>query len=90
METAKNFLADQTKQGGKGKKTRPQEALAKVHLPLLAPFWSKYVMYQSILYQSLYFSSCSYLCMLANRPMVIGKQLIIGSPLHHIAQQFQL
>ena len=38
METAKNFLADQTKQGGKGKKTRPQEALAKVRLPLLAPF----------------------------------------------------
>lgn len=30
METAKNFLAEQTKQGGKGKKTRPQEALAKV------------------------------------------------------------
>lgn len=33
METAKSFLADQTKQGSKGKKTRPQEALAKVHLP---------------------------------------------------------
>lgn len=37
METAKNFVADQTKQGSKGKKTRPQEALAKVHLPLSAP-----------------------------------------------------
>lgn len=37
METAKNFLADQTKQGGKGKKTRPQEALAKVPQPLQAP-----------------------------------------------------
>ena len=34
METAKNFLAEQTKQGGKGKKTRPQEALAKVPLHL--------------------------------------------------------
>ena len=30
METAKGFLIEQTKQGGKGKKTRPQEALAKV------------------------------------------------------------
>ena len=38
METAKHFLAEQTKQGGKGKKTRPQEALAKVPLQLLAPF----------------------------------------------------
>lgn len=36
METAKSFLAEQTKQGSKGKKTRPQEALAKVHVPLLA------------------------------------------------------
>lgn len=36
METAKHFLAEQTKQGGKGKKTRPQEALAKVPLQLLA------------------------------------------------------
>lgn len=36
METAKSFLAEQTKQGSKGKKTRPQEALAKVHLPQLA------------------------------------------------------
>lgn len=31
METAKNFLMEQTKQGSpKGRKTRPQEALAKV------------------------------------------------------------
>lgn len=31
METAKNFLIEQTKQGSpKGRKTRPQEALAKV------------------------------------------------------------
>ena len=45
METAKSFLAEQTKQGGKGKKTRPQEALAKVHLYVLAPFHPMCIMH---------------------------------------------
>ncbi|KAL3135519.1 hypothetical protein ABBQ38_005999 [Trebouxia sp. C0009 RCD-2024] len=43
METAKSFLAEQTKQGSKGKKTRPQEALAKVlGLPIVLAVLAQY------------------------------------------------
>ncbi|DBA66789.1 TPA: hypothetical protein ACH3X2_001931 [Trebouxia sp. C0005] len=44
METAKNFLMEQTKQGSpKGRKTRPQEALAKVlALPIVLAVLAQY------------------------------------------------
>lgn len=44
METAKNFLMEQTKQGSpKGRKTRPQEALAKVWLLDVSLFCSNLI-----------------------------------------------